>query len=360
MAGVTGEGNGTLLSEHSCNNYTSQEFVIIAAIGRASASVATLACLLVIGAILLFKSYVLYTQRLILYFSITAALYSLSQVVGTTVLFPKNESYSYTAYCIWSGFFYQQTGWMLMMSLSIVVVDMYVRVVHQKETARYERLFLLAIFVIPLLVNWIPFIGLSYGQAGPWCWIRAVNYDENCTSHVLGLVWRIVLGYGPLLGICIGAGVIYILIVRHIYKYKHKYTGKYDPQKAKIRKMMLKEARPFLIYPWVFLFINAVSLVNRIAGAAVGSNQNSILVLWGSNAVLTSIQGGLAALIFGLDLATLRRLFQASSYTCCCQRKIKEYPMTIAEQSDSFKDTSSKLNGNHVSHDVTHSNEYKV
>ena len=342
MAAVTVEGNGT---EDSCINYTTQGFLIVAAFNRTSACLAFLACLLVIGTILLFKKYMLYTQRLILYLSVSAALYSLSQAAGASVFFPMNDSYSYSAYCIWSGFFFQHTGWMLLVSLSIVVADMYARVVLQKVTAHREWIYILAIFVFPLLVNWIPFIGPAYGQAGTWCWIRTVNYDDNCSVYVLGRVWQFALAYGPLFVICVVAFVLYILLVRYLYK--HKYTGKYDPQKAKQRKMMLKEARPFLIYPWIFLFINGVSLVNRIASAAVGSDQSSILALWGINAALVSSQGGIAAILFGLDLDTLRRLFQVRSYMCCCQRKVKEYPITISEHTDSYKKEPNGLHSNH-------------
>ena len=327
MAAV-GEGNG------SCNNFTSRGFIIITAINKASACVTLLACLLVIGTILLFKKYMLYTQRLILYLSVSAALHSLSQAAGASVFFPMNDSYNYSAYCIWSGFFFQYTGWMFLVSLSIIVADMYARVVLQKETPHREWIYILAIFVLPLLVNWIPFIDHAYGQAGPWCWIRSVNYDDNCSIYPLGLVWQVVLLYGPLFTLCIVAIVLSILLVRHLYR--HKYTGKYDPHEDKQKKLMLKEAIPFVIYPWIFLFINGVSLMHRIV-VAVTHDQRRILVLWGASVVLTITQGGIATVIFGLDLDTLRRLFQVSSYLCCCQQKVEEYPVNMHEQTDSYR-----------------------
>ena len=319
-----------------CYSNLTSAFVIIAAVSRGSSVISVLACLLVAAIILLFKKYIFFTQRLVFYFCITAGLYSIAIATGTTVYFPMDGSYSYSAYCAWSGFISQHTTWMLLLAFLIIFLDMYMRVSLQKDTTRFELVYILIIFGTPLLFNWIPFIDSSYGPAGPWCWIRAINFDENCTIHIEGVVWRAVLLYVPLLLVCIVAIVLYILMVHKIYRIR--YTERFDPQAATIRKNMLKEARPFLVYPWVFFIVITISLANRVA-STFEVNSQKILVLFCLNAAGLSLQGGIAVVILGIDIATLRRLLQVRSYPCCRREVVRDYPVAITENGDSFRDS---------------------
>ena len=56
---------------------------------------------------------------------------------------------------------------------------------------KLEVVFLVLVFGLPLLFDWIPFATNSYGATGPWCWIRSI--EKNCTIHTAGLVEQIVL-----------------------------------------------------------------------------------------------------------------------------------------------------------------------
>ena len=316
----------------SCTIYGSQ-YDIAVALDIATALLSLIASVFVAATILMFKKYIMFVQRLILYLCMTAGLYSIAIVTRSVTHFVDDqESYNSSTFCICSGFFFQHAGFMFFISLFIVILDMYLRVAKQKDTSRFEIFYLLVIIIGPLSIDWIPFIGSSYGKDGPWCWIRSVNYDANCTTNILGLALRISVGYGPL---CIGSVVailLYILMVRHLYRLK--YTGKYDPQKERTRKLLLKEVRPFLIYPWIALFIVLFSFVNRLVSAFVETNQ----VSWSINAVSGSLQGAIAVIMFGLNFETLRRLLKVKHYPCCCQRKIREYPVDIMDYTDSYED----------------------
>ena len=56
---------------------------------------------------------------------------------------------------------------------------------------KLEVVFLVLVFGLPLLFDWVPFATNSYGATGPWCWIGSIQ--KNCTFHTAGLVEQIVL-----------------------------------------------------------------------------------------------------------------------------------------------------------------------
>ena len=322
----------TMESNVSCIIYGSQ-YDIAVAIDIATALISLLASVFVAATIIIFKKYVLSVQRLILYLCMTAGLYSIAIATRSATHFVDDQqSFNSSPFCIWSGFFFQHTGFMFCVSIFIVILDMYLRIVKQKDTSRFEIFYLLVIILGPLSLNWIPFIGSSYGKDGPWCWIRSINYDANCTTNILGLALRITVGYSPLFVGGIVSIVLYILMVRHLYRLK--YTGKYDPQKERTRKLLLKEARPFLIYPWIAVSIVLFSFVNRIVSAFTETNQ----VTWSINAFSGSLQGAIAVIVFGINLETIRRLMKLKNYFCCSQRKIREYPVDITDYTDSYED----------------------
>ena len=315
----------------------SGDYIVASAINAASAFGSLLICLFVMATILLYKKYIIPTQQLILFLCIAAILASLAMLIDAIADFINPGSHSFSTFCLLSGFIFQQTHASFYISIMAIVVDMYMRIVKQKDTTRFTKLYFFTIFIFPFLFNWIPFIELSYGGTGPWCWIRTVNNNENCTTHKLGVVLKFTNGYIPILAGCIVCIVLYILIVRHLHRLK--YTGKYDPQKEKLRKQLIKEAMPFLIYPWVFFAINFISLLTGLVAISLGRSQANITFLWSINGAVGSAQGGIAAVIFGLQLETLQRLFRMKSYLGCCQHKVKEYPAILPDRSDSFVDT---------------------
>ena len=320
--------------EQLCYINSTSKFDIIAAVNVAGSFVSLAACLLVIASILMFKKYIIFNQKLILYLSIAGALNSIAAITRATSYFPDNGSYNYNAYCAWSGYSIQVTIWMFYTALLVVIVHTYSTIVKQKDTLNIvKKVYAILIFVPPVLFNLLPFSTSNYGPAGPWCWIRAINFDQNCSKDDFGIVWRYTLSYVPLLGVVLIGILLYILIACHIYRVR--FTSMYDPQAGATRKAMLKEIRPFLIYPWLFLIILLISFMNRIV-ATFAKDEDVIVALWILNAAATSSQGGLAAVIFGLDLNTLRRMFNTKTYTCCRRDRVTEYQIHVPDRTDSF------------------------
>ena len=320
--------------EGLCYVNSTSKFKIIAAVNVAGSFVSLAACLLVTVSILMFKKYIIFSQKLILYLCIAGALNSIAAITRETSYFPDNGSYNYNAYCAWSGYSIQVTIWMFYTALLVVIIHMYLTVVKQKDTHNIvKKVYAILIFIPPVLFNLLPFSTSSYGPAGPWCWIRAINFDRNCSKEVWGIVWRYTLSYVPLLGVALIGILLYILMACHIYR--ARFTSMYDPQAGAARKAMLKEIRPFLIYPWLFLVILLIAFINRIVVISV-TDEDVIVALWIINAAATSSQGGLAAVTFGLDLNTLRRLFNTKSYTCCRWDIVTEYHIQVPDRTDSF------------------------
>lgn len=316
-----------------CYSNLSEAFIIIAGVSRVFSGVSLLVCLFVMATILLTKKYNTSTLRLNLYLCIVAALHSIATVTGAAAYFPmQDSSYSYSAYCVWSGFTYQQTLWMVLTTFLVIFVDIYIRVAWQKETTRFEKLYVLIIFIFPLFFNWIPFIDSTYGPVGPWCWIRTINFDDKCSIHIQGIAWQAFLAYIPLTILCVAVIVLYILMIHAIYRKNHARAHTHDS-----RRDALKEARPILIYPWVLFIVLLISIVNRIA-SGVTSDQPTILVLYCLSAAATSLQSGIIAVMFGIDLATLRRLCQTGTYRCCRQEITEDYAILHSNETDSQRD----------------------
>ena len=311
-----------------CYHNLSNKFVQLAIINAASSLLSLLVCLLVMAIILLLKKIKLFNKRLVFYLSIAGALNGLAGVTRGSAYFPINELYSFTSYCAWSGFSVQVTDSMCYMALLVIFIDTYLRLAKQKDTSRFEKLYIPVIFILPFVFDWIPFTYSAYGQAGPWCWIRAINFDQNCTVDILGLSSRIVLSYVPLAIVCTVGILLNILMVYHIYRTRSAEI--YEPEKIMSRNTMLKEVRPFLIYPWVFLVMLLVPLANRLAGYS--SYNNAIIFFWMLNALVSPFQGGIAAVIFGMNFDK-----KTYMYLCCRQGTIEEYPIRVPSRTDSYK-----------------------
>ena len=73
---------------------------------------------------------------------------------------------------------------------------------------KLEVVFLVLVFGLPLLLDWIPFTTDSYGATGPWCWIRSI--EKNCTIHTAGLVEQIVLWNVPFAVVALLTLVLFI------------------------------------------------------------------------------------------------------------------------------------------------------
>lgn len=318
---MSGSGNDS----GDCSPFDSDDYTIVAAISTMTSIVSLLACLFMIGVIVLYKKYLIFTQRLILYLAIAATLASLS----TTLHIAERDGPEWL--CIAGGYLDQTTSWSVLIAVTCITINLTLVVLFHKNTKKLEKPFLFFIFIFPFAISWIPFIKDAYGESGAWCWIRFE--DDDCDTFRFGVILQLVLWYIPLYILFAILTVVYVIILVKLKRDRHKWTGKYDPTAEEMKRMMQKEIRPLLWFPLIYLLLYLIPLVNRIEGAA----GDPVLTLWILTAILFPLQGGFVTLVFTLDPETFKRLrwseFRAAVIRLC-KKDVQEYPMTVV-QSDS-------------------------
>ena len=79
---------------------------------------------------------------------------------------------------------------------------------------KLEIAFFASLFVLPLLIDWVPFVTNSYGPTGPWCWIHKL--ESNCSTHEAGLweqigLWVVPAGLVALLNFGLFTASLFLL-----------------------------------------------------------------------------------------------------------------------------------------------------
>ena len=331
---MSSSGSGVFNStDISCSPFDKEIYSIVAAVAAISGFISLVASCFIIFIIILFKKWNFFSQRLILYLAITAALESLSFVLQK-VDYKNQTSPSYDNYCVFTGFINQVSNWMILNAVTSITVFLLFSAFSYKQLERFEVFFIVFIFFFPLTFNWIPFIETAYGKAGPWCWIRSHNKD-TCEKFEFGQVLQVVLWYIPLYTIMFGLLVAYIATVVKLHRTKRKWTGEYDPQANKIRDLTARELTRLIAYPLIYFLLNIPILVNHIH--RLEDNNNPEPILWFISAAIFPLEGGIIAIAFSLDPETRKRLnaanFTAAFREFCANKEVDEYPIEDGEES---------------------------
>ena len=285
-----------------CSAFEGEDFAIVAGVGAASGFISFVACLGVITLIFLFKKYLFFTQRLILYLTIAALLHSVGFMLRRVDYTHENEATR--GFCVFIGFFELTMAWAELIAICCITINLFLNAVLRKNTEKLEKIYIVMIFIFPFIFSWIPFINRAYGKAGAWCWIRSRTEDDSCATFKFGIYLRFILWYIPLYVTLIVLIVVYIIIIYKLSRDKWQYEGKYDPEAKQLRERRQKEVQPIIWYPLIYLLINIAPFINRIHDTAVDS---PLLVLWYLHAAILPLQGGFLAVAFTLDPETLRR-----------------------------------------------------
>ena len=322
--------NGT---NSSCNSkFSSPVFQVVAIVRALSGSISVVASLLVILLIVSSKKYLFFTQRLILYLSIASMLNGLAIALQGATYYPQNR-YS-DIYCSISAFLEQTTHWSLLLAVSSITVDIYLKAVHRVQS-RGKIVYVVVIFLSPFVFNWIPFIHSAYGTAGPWCWITT-----DCQTNKYGAVYQYVLWYVPLYTVLLGIIAIYVIVYASVRRQKKQYHGHFDPERELEIKQMMEEIIPLIYYPMIFLLLQIPPTMNRIAELA---NDNEQVPLWLLHAFFSPLQGGLVCVVYALDPETRARIRHSSWKTLFRYSKfedgVSEYP-AVRAKSDSVSESS--------------------
>ena len=322
---------------NNCSNYTDTEQLVFlaAAIARAiSGTISFFASLSVILMIIFFKKYILFTQRLILYLVIAVMLNSLTVAIQGATYFPDVPAAD--SYCVASGFLNQITNWSIIFAICCIGVDLYFKAVA-KKVSRREWIYVLTIFIGPLLFNWIPFIDNAYGKAGPWCWIK--QYNDDCTQNMVGFISRLILWYVPVALVLILLILHYFGIYFTVKKQRHRYEGRYNPESERVKKMVQKELQPLFWYPVIFLVIYIFQVIVRTLELGI-KEPIYIHILWLLEAIVSPLQGGMISLVYALDKETRKRIKKCDIRLECIRfikkNNIETYPTPLCP-SDSVR-----------------------
>ena len=291
-----------------CSVFDTYPYVIVATVSACSGVVSALCCIFVICLVFLLKKHYFFIQRMILYQCLAILLRSLSVILRFHRLGYETENRAQDTVCVISGFTSQLTLCCMMIGYSVITFTLLMTAVFHKNVARLERLYV----VLPLAINWIPFIGNSYGRAGLWCWIRNVNYDDDCTKHQLGEILRYILWHVPLFGLLIVLIPAYLLTIAYIARQRFcklrkntKNLMPHDSEKERLREHINEEVWPILFFPIGVAFCNLFILIDTVYSL---TNSDPSYAIWILHGIFGELQGGYIALIYVLDRSTLKRL----------------------------------------------------
>lgn len=316
-------------SDLSCFEiYDNKGFLAVVTLRSAISIFSFFSCLCIIFLIILFQKYLFFTQRLILYLSIATLGYSIVAAINVEGYKAYRDS-AVQRYCVFTGFLEQVITWWVLLSVTCIMVDLFVKVMFNKMTEWFEVGYVLIIFASPLLIAWIPFIYLAYGSSGAWCWIRSKEY-KDCSDFTFGLVLQFALYYVPLYLLMAILLVLLIIILVKLRRQQTSWVGKFDPKTLEMKKQMQKEVLPLIYYPIIFLVINIPPWITRITSQA--QPNKPVLALWIISAIVFPLQGVIIMLAFAIDsetrkmlslpkiAAAIRRLFRREG-------NVDEYPL---------------------------------
>lgn len=316
--------------------YDSHSYAVVAAVSAGLAFLSIVLILGVITIIILFKKWRYFGQRLVLYVSITAILVNVG-IILHRVDYDNQVSEFYVRFCEFGGYVDQTSNWMLLIAISAIIAHSSFTLFFNKNTEKFELVYIFAIFVLPLLFTWIPFIKDSYGRAGAWCWIRS-EVRETCKPFLFGSWLQFSNWFIPLYIIMVVLIVLYVVILAKIYQRERKQMVKPPDSASK------KDLLPLIAYPLIYFLLNVFPFVNRTYNLA---REEPNLVLWYFSALANPSVGAWIALAFTLDPRTRKRLtcanIQAAARDICGSEKpVKEYNIEeklSSVQTDSYHAT---------------------
>ncbi|KAK7477158.1 hypothetical protein BaRGS_00031644 [Batillaria attramentaria] len=283
----------------------------VIAVRKAAAAFSFIGCCFMIVVIWLFRRYVVFAQRMILYLSIGALCDSMAYLMSSNI-----EDGSL---CDFQAWWLTYFDWTVLLWVSCITFNLYMNVIKATETARFEWLYHAVCWAVPLLLSVLPFIGNHYGPAGAWCWI------------VEDIGWRLGIWYAS------------------------TWEGTYDPDTERNHRMLKEDIKPLRLYPFVYLAVSIFPLINRIQNAFDPEDQIFWLVVIAS--LSAPLHGALNALVFGMDKDTLKKLtpsqikmaFLAHSH----QQEVREYPLALGH-TDDLEATEDNSKFRHVAYSRLH------
>jgi len=211
---------------------------------RFFSSLSLIGCLFIITFIWLFRMYKYFVQRLILFLSISAALSSISFLIG--------DLYTDHNMCEFQAFIMQYFGWATLLWVVAITINILL-VMRNIQSSKYERWFHLFCWGSSLIWATLPFIGNNYGPAGVWCWIK-----RDATAMRFG-TW-----YIPIFLVIIFLLLAYLKILLFGLQQNGRWSGTYNAENEHSKSMLAKEVKPLAAFPLIYFILSIPPLIYRI------------------------------------------------------------------------------------------------
>ncbi|CAL8266437.1 unnamed protein product [Lota lota] len=280
---MEGETTKLLINDSRCIffNTDSDDYrcVVILTVKRATGTFSLVGCFFMLFVIWLLRRYHSLAQKMILSLTVAAFFDSAAYVMG--------ESQPEGFLCAFQGLWLTYFDWCALAWVCLITFNLYLNLVREISTSRYETLYHVTAWGLPLVMAVLPLLKGCYGPAGAWCWIT-----DNHVAWRFGIGLRgcMCLSLSECVCVCRGRGV------SGVVKWSE---GK---SKREMKVSLAEEIKPLKWYPSVYLLVSLFPLINRLHNAFHPMDPSFTLTLLH---VLTAPLHGLAnAFIFGLDRDT--------------------------------------------------------
>ena len=327
------------MNESNCSfPFTEAAYINVAIVKAAVSAASIILCSTVLFFLILFKQWKVFSQKLVIYLFTAVILQSFAFLINKIDFdASKAESSFFVGFCKFSGFLTQITTWMFQGAIFVISIYLFLLVVVNYNTAKYEVLYVLCIFALPLVVNWIPFIRQSYNRAGLWCWIRSFNY-ETCQKNTFGEFLEYFLYFIPIYLVLTIGLVLYIIMFTYIFVKLKKSTYTNDRNKRQQLQLVRQELLSLAAYPALFFVLNILIIANRIHGSF--KPREPSLVLWYLASLAGPLQGIVSVLTFTLATKWWKNLSKAKFKASFMRdNKAEEYNFEGTVISDSLETT---------------------
>ena len=319
---------------------TDTQYKVLIGIRSTIAIISLLACLFVVGLIILFKKYLFRYQRMILYLDIVLMLYTVNQAINS---FSYQLASDLPTYCKILGFFDLYSGLSVVVAITCFTIDIFLQVsCHVNTTTKYEVAYVFLMFLSPIIITWIPFYTQSYGFAGAWCWIRTFKDHKKCIIDDTAISLQLLLYYIPLFILYPILFLLLLITLCRLYRQRYNYDAQVDPHAPQRRTALRKEIKLLLPYPFIVLLTKLVPLFTRVYRVfAPETDSHGVFALWIVDAFFISITGAVIAVSFSFTPGVREQLKLSHIRAACreliCWRRhrVREYTAAEVVRSDS-------------------------
>ena len=318
-------------------NLTDKVRLQIGIAGLVSCCLSLLSCLFAIAVIVIYKKYVFSTQRLMLYLGISVMANVTGQMIQAILIITNRTN---GIACEVAAFMCQSAAWSILISVTCISFELLIGIVFYKESGRrLNQFYFFAVFILPVLTNWIPLVFKAYGHAGYSCWILTSKNNCGNDKYIPGVVLAILLWWTPLYFTILSSACIYTMILCKLSFDKKKYTAMLELNRNEVYKKTLDDVMYLRYYPIIYLTINLIPFASDIYD--IIEPLKPVHWLWIAKTVIRGLQGGFLTLVVTLDPKTRKRLTPkqlrtAFVYNVLMREVVEDYPIITGNISDSL------------------------